>query len=137
VLENVQWKALERNLGEVFTTTEKAVLKAKVEKQVQKTINFDKQLEKKITMAYDHLDWDKIKTQLSSAVTQARIDSMRYVYNAAIAKMDYVGKELCENDLKGIPDTDITLKEIDQKRTEVKKALNTLNAVKTKKIVHL
>jgi len=37
----------------------------------------------------------------------------------------------------GIPDTDITLKALEQKKLEVQKTLNSLKVVHSKKIVHL
>ena len=135
VLENVQWKAVEKSIADVFSDKEKDELKASYEKEMEK-IDW-KKWENNLRQAYNKIDWEKINTQLSSAVSQVRFDSLQLVYNKAISKLQVASKELSLNDLKGIPDTDITLKEIERKKMDVQKALNELKIVRNKKIVHL
>ncbi len=135
VLENVQWKAVEKSIADVFNDKEKDELKATYEKEMEK-IDW-KKWENNLRQAYNKIDWEKINSQLSSAVSQVRFDSLQLVYNKAISKLQVASKELSLNDLKGIPDTDITLKEIECKKMEVQKALNELKKVRNKKIVHL
>ncbi len=135
VIESVQWKAVEKSIADVFSQQEKDELKATYEKEMEK---FDwNKWESSLKQAYDKIDWEKINTQLSVAVNQIRLDSIQLVYNKAISKLDGARKELSFNDLKGIPDTDITLKEIERKKADVQRALNELKAVRSKKIVHL
>ena len=45
--------------------------------------------------------------------------------------------ELIFNNIKGIPDTDVTIKEINQKRKDAQKAINNIKAIRNKKVVHL
>lgn len=135
VLESVQWKIVEKNIADAFTQKEKEALKATYDKQIKK-IDWNK-WENKLRLAYNNIDWEKVNAQLSQAVTEVRIDSMQTVYNSAIAKIDDVKKELAEKELSGVPDSDISLKELEAKRMEVRKALNDLKSTKTKKIVHL
>jgi len=59
------------------------------------------------------------------------------VYNDVICQLDQTQQELSRNNLPGIPDTDITLKAIDETKQQVEKTLNRLKAVRNKKIVHL
>jgi bla regulator protein blaR1 len=87
--------------------------------------------------AYDKVNWDKVNYQLSNAVSQVRMDSLQKVYNIALSKYDHIQKELKANNVKGIPDTDITLAEIDQKKREAQKAINNIKAIRNKKIVSL
>ena len=135
VLESVQWKAVEKSIAEVFNQKEKDDLKATYEREMEK---FDwKKWETSLKQAYDKIDWEKINTQLSVAVNQVRLDSIQLVYNKAISKLDGARKELSFNDMKGVPDTDITLKEIELKKADVLRALNELKTVRKKKIVHL
>ncbi len=135
VLENVQWKVVEKSIADVFNDKEKDELKATYEKEMEK-MDWNK-WENNLRQAYNKIDWEKINTQLSSAVNQVRFDSLQLVYNKAISKLQVASKELSLNDLKGIPDTDITLKEIERKKMDVQKALNELRIVRNKKIVHL
>ena len=110
-------------------------MKSTYQKELEK-LDWNK-WEDKLRLAYDKVDWDKINDQLGSAMNQIGLDSLQKVYNEASGKLYFVQQELYKNNLKGIPDTDITLKEIEQKKVEVKKALNSLRALRNKKIIHL
>ncbi len=135
ILESVQWKVVEKSIADVFTQQEKDELKASYEKEMEK---FDwKKWENNLKQAYNNIDWEKINTQLSTAVNQIRMDSIQLVYNKAISKLDGVRKELTLNNIQGIPDSDISLKEIDRKKADVQRALNELKTVRRKKVVHL
>ena len=135
VLTSQQWKDVEKNIAQVFTQKEKEALKATYQKEINK---FDwKQWENKLRVAYDKIDWEKVNNQLSNAVNQVRMDSLQVVYNQAISKLDFVQQELNSNNIKSIPDTDVTLKEVEQRRKEAQKALNNLKAIRSKKVVHL
>jgi septation ring formation regulator EzrA len=70
-------------------------------------------------------------------VNNIRIDSLQKVYTDAICKLDLTHRELSQNNLPGIPDTDITLKTIDETKQRVQKTLNRLKAVRNRKIIHL
>lgn len=135
ILESVQWKVVEKSIADVFNQKEKEQLKASFEKEMEK-MDWNK-WENKLKAAYDKINWENINNQLSVAVNQIRLDSIQLVYNKAIRKLDVAGKELMLNNLNGIPDTDISLNEIERKKMEVQRALNELKTVRKKKIVHL
>ncbi len=135
VLENAEWKALEKNIADVFTQREKEKLRKSYQKELDK---FDwNKWENKLRLAYDYVDWNRVNEQLNKAVSNIRIDSLQKVYNEAICKIDDVSEELTLNQLKGIPDSDISLKMLEEKKREMQKALNKLKATRSKKIVHL
>jgi beta-lactamase regulating signal transducer with metallopeptidase domain len=135
VLTSQQWKDVEKNIAEVFTQKEKEELKSTYQKEINK---FDwKQWENKLQMAYDKIDWEKVNNQLSVAVNQIRMDSLQVVYNKALSKLDMVQEELNANNITSIPDTDITLKKVEQRKNEAQRVLNNLKAIRSKKIVHL
>ena len=135
ILESVQWKVVEKSIADVFNEQEKDELKASYEKELAK-LDW-KKWEKTLKQAYDKIDWKKINAQMAQAVNQVRFDSIQLVYNKAIRKLDGARKEISLNDMKGFPDSGITLKEIEQKKAEVLRALNELKTVRNKKIVHL
>jgi bla regulator protein blaR1 len=135
ILESVQWKDVEKSIADVFNQYEKEQLKVRFEKEMKK-IDWNN-WENKLKQAYNKINWEKINDQFSVAVNQIRLDSIQLVYNKAINKLDVASKELSFNNLKGIPDTDISLQEIERKKLEVKRALNELRTVRKKKIVHL
>ena len=94
-------------------------------------------LEDNLRIAYDKIDWDQVNAQLHTAIAQITLDSLKTVLNAEASQLNRVQEELSANKLTGIPDTDITLKNVEQKKQEVNKTLNTLRIFKTKKVVHL
>jgi beta-lactamase regulating signal transducer with metallopeptidase domain len=135
VIEDVQWKAAEKNLADAFTDKEKEQLKNEYLKEVSK---FDwNQWENKLKLAYDNIDWDKINEQLGKAVTMIRIDSLQKVYSVAAIELEKVQQQLTANDLKGIPDSDISLKEIQNKKEQLLKLSTNLKDIRAKKIIRL
>jgi bla regulator protein blaR1 len=135
VIEDVQWKKVEKDIADVFSRTEKEKLKATYEKELGK-MNWT-QWENKLRQAYDKVDWERVNEQLSNAVSMVRIDSLQSVYSAAISKLDIARSEMKANNLSGIPDTDVTLKDIEQKRKDLLQLNNYLKGVRSKKIVRL
>ncbi|TMI86678.1 MAG: M56 family metallopeptidase [Bacteroidetes bacterium] len=135
VIENVQWKALEKKIAEVYTQNQKEQLKSAYKAQIDK-LNWEK-LENNLRIAYDKIDWDQVNTQLRTAIAQITLDSLKTVLNAEASQLNRVQEELSANELTGIPDTDITLKEVEQKKQEVNKTLNSLRIMKVKKVIRL
>lgn len=135
VLENAQWKILESNIADVFTEKEKEELKSAYRDEINK---FDwGKWENRLKLAYENVDWNKVNYQLTNAVNQIRIDSLQKVYTNVIVKLNDVKKELALKKMDGIPDSDITLKEVERKKNEALRALNELRLIRNKKVVHL
>ncbi len=135
VIEEIQWKAVENKIAEVMTTHEKNLVKNEYDKEMSK-VDWNK-MEDKLRMAYDKIEWNKVNEALNSAIAEIKIDSLHQAYNMAMTELSSLKQQLCENDLKGIPDTDISLKSVEQGRKEVQKAIINLIQVKKKKIVQL
>jgi hypothetical protein len=135
VLEEKQWQDVEKTIADGMTTSEKDALKCEYEKELSK-VDWGK-MKNKLSMAYDKIDWNSVNENLNKALTEIKIDSLHQVYSIAIAELSGIQKELCENNLKGIPDTDISLESVEQTKKNVQKAMNTLNKVRTRKIIHL
>lgn len=135
LLENAQWEALEKKYADVLTDEEKQALKNSYHVAVSK-FNWQK-WEDRLKLAYQKVDWDNVNNQLSVAVNQIRLDSLQRVYSNVAMKLDAMQKELSLNGLSGIPDSDVSLKEVEQKKSEVDKTLKTILGIRTKKIVHL
>jgi len=135
VLESSQWKVVEKSIADAFSEKEKQELKKVYEKELNK---FDwNKWEVKLKQAYENIDWEKVNNQLSYAINQIRIDSLQRVYNDVAIKLNDIQKELNANQVTSIPDTDITLKAVEDRKRKVQQTLNTLKAVRNKKIVHL
>lgn len=135
VLENIQWKEVEKSIADAFSEKEKKEIKTVYEKELSK-FNWDK-WENNLKQAYAQIDWDNVNIQLNSALNQIRIDSLQRVYNDVAVRLNEVQKELIANKVKAIPDTDITLRTVEDKKEKVQESLRKLRAIRSKKIVSL
>jgi bla regulator protein BlaR1 len=135
VLEEKQWKAMENKIAEVMTTHEKLLLKDQYEKELSK-IDWTN-MENNLRLAYDQIDWNRINEELSKAMVEIKIDSLQQVYSSTMDELSVLQKELCKNNLKGIPDSDISLKSVEENKKNVQKAINNLKKVRARKIIHL
>jgi beta-lactamase regulating signal transducer with metallopeptidase domain len=135
VLEEKQWKDVEKRIADVMTSYEKDALKGQYEKELSK-MDWNK-MEDKLRLAYDKIDWNRVNDDLNKAMIEIKIDSLQHAYSSAMTELSSLQKELCENNLEGIPDTDVSLKAVERTKKNVQNAINTLNKVKTKKIVRL
>lgn len=135
VLQEKEWEEVEKNIAEVFTQQQKEALKTEYLKKINK-VDW-KKWENELRLAYNKVNWEQVNAQLANAVTNIRLDSLQHVYNKAMMNLSVVERQLSRDSLAGIPDSDITLEVIEQKKAEVSKALNQLRGIKTKKIVRL
>ncbi len=135
VLEEAQWKSVEKEVADVFSRQEKEKLKAVYEKELAK-VNW-KSWENKLRQANEQVNWDQVNAQLHNAVAMVRLDSLQQVYSDAISRIDQARTEMAETNQSGIPDSDITLKDLEQKRKELLNMTRYLKGVRAKKIVRL
>lgn len=135
VLESTQWKMLEKSIADAFTEQEKELLKNSYHQQVSR---FDwKKWENNLRRAYTRVDWEKVNLQLDNAIREITIDSLHKVYSDIVITLSDAKKEVAQLGVRGIPDTDITLKEVEKARQEAQKSLNTIRVLRAKKTVHL
>lgn len=135
VIQETEWKTLEKTIADVMTTREKDKIKSAYDEEFAK-MNWQ-EWENKLRMAYDRVDWNRINDQLGKAVMDIKIDSLQKVYNNVIADMSMIKEKLNECKLNGIPDTDITLQSIEKNKEKVQNFLNKLTVVRAKKIIRL
>ena len=135
VLESIHWKTVEKNIADVLTQLEKDQLRSQYQAELNK---MDwKKWENKLRLAYNKVDWEKVNEQLSKAISNIKLDSLQYAYTKVAGNLDRVQKEMEENELKGIPDTDISLNQVQRQKNEAQKNLNNLKSLRSKKIIHL
>ncbi|MFI5132199.1 MAG: M56 family metallopeptidase [Chitinophagales bacterium] len=135
VLEEKQWKDVETSIADALTSSEKDALKCQYEKELSK-VDWSK-IKQRLTLAYDNIDWNRVNENLNTALVAIKMDSLQEAYTQTLTELSSIQKELCENNLKAIPDTDISMESIEENKIKVQEAIKTLNKVKTKKIVRL
>ncbi len=135
VLTEGQWKEMEKNIAEVMTMQQKEVVRAAYENEMSK--KDWKKWEDKLKLAYEKVDWERVNSELSNAIQQIRIDSLSHVYSKALSELADAEKELNRLHVSAIPDSDITLEGLREKKEEVKAAMRLLKHAKERKVVQL
>ena len=135
ILEEGQWKQVEKKVADALTENEKECLKQKYYLDLAK-VNWQK-LENKLRLSYNTINWEKVNTQLNTAITTIKLDSLAEVYNIALEDLNKAEDWMTQNKALSIPDTDLQLNEIKEHQEQVQKQLETIKAIKERKIIHL
>jgi len=135
ILQEGEWKQVEKNMADAVTEAEKENLKEKYYTELDK-VNWQK-LEDKLRLSYHNINWDKVTTQLNTAISTITLDSVTKVYSLALTDLSKAENWMTENKVLSIPDTDLQLKEIKIERQNLQKQLKTIRAIRNKKIIHL
>jgi hypothetical protein len=135
ILEDGQWKQVEKNVADALTENEKACLKQKYDMDLAK-VNWQN-LENKLRLSYNNINWEKVNTQLNTAIATIKLDSLTAVYNIALDDMNKAEDWMTQNKVDAIPDTDLQLNEIKIQKVQVQKQIETIKAIKERKIIHL
>src|SRR6476620_1102668 len=135
ILEEGQWKQVEKNVADALTENEKECLKQKYYLDLAK-VNWQK-LEDKLRLSYNNINWEKVNTQLNTAITTIKLDSLTEVYNVALEDLNKAEDWMTQNKAVSIPDTDLQLDEIKVHQVQVQKQIETIKAIKERKIIHL
>ena len=99
-------------------------------------VNWQK-LEDKLRLSYNTINWEKVNTQLNTAITTIKLDSLTEVYNIALEDLNKAEDWMTQNKVVSIPDTDLQLNEIKVHKEQVQKQIETIKAIKERKIIHL
>jgi len=135
ILEEGQWKQVEKNVADALTENEKACLKQKYDMDLAK-VNWQN-LENKLRLSYNNINWEKVNTQLNTAITTIKLDSLTEVYNVSLDDLNKAEDWMTQNKVDAIPDTDLQLNEIIIQKVQVQKQIETIKAIKERKIIHL
>lgn len=135
ILEEAQWKEVEKSVGDALTQLEKESLKVKYYSELEK-VNW-RQLETRLRLAYNQINWDKVNIQLNTAITGIKLDSLKQTYSIALSDLCQAETWMTENKCQSIPDTNLKLCEIKHHKQQVQEQLKLINAIKQRKIVHL
>ncbi len=135
VMEQSQWKSLEKVIGDALTSKEKSIVKSEYRKTLDK-INWEK-IEDNLRNAYTQIDWNSVNASLQSAMVDVRLDSIQEAYTLALTNIAELKSEMEEAKLSAIPDTDITAEALDRKRAALEKSVIKLNQTRNRKIVRL
>jgi len=135
ILENTQWKELEKNIADVYNQKQKEEIKA-LNKSAFDNYDWGK-LEKYLKLKYTKIDWERVKYLFSDANRMIQLDSLQRVYNQLNIELADLQNELITHHQNSIPDTDITLKTLQDKKQLISNILDKIKAIRSKKIIKL
>ena len=135
VIQEIQWKDVEKHIADAMTIMEKEEVKQEYKKAADK-MDWNN-LSDQLRIAYDRIDWNKINCELDNALAEIKLDSLQTVYTIAIKEISGMQKELVKVNQPGIPDTDVTVKSLETQKIEMQKFIDKIKSAKPKKVVHL
>lgn len=136
VMQETKWKEVEKDIADAMTLAEKSKAKQEYEKVLGRYMN-TANIEDQLRIAYDNINWEQINTNLEYALAEIKLDSLNNVYNIALSSLSDLQDELAKTRQHGIPDSDISLESIENKKAELEKAIIKIRTVRDKKIIRL
>ena len=136
ILQESEWKAMEKNYADAFSAAEKTQLKAEYNSEIADKVNWNK-LEEKLRLSYSQINWDDVHQKINTSLFQIKLDSVRQQINFNLKTLVNVEKAMKENNVTAIPDSDITLQLVQDNQQKAKDQLAIIKAAKVKKIVRL
>lgn len=135
ILEENQWKEVEKSYAELLNSKEKSLLKDQYLTVLDK---FDwEKLGDKLRLSYDQIDWNKIEEQVGSSLAVIRLDSIKTVMTQTLHDLNKLECWMKANNTTAIPDTDITLLSINENQKRARAQIDRVKAIKSKKIIRL
>ena len=135
ILEEKEWKELEKKSADVFNSFEKEKLKNEYQKEV-KNIDWDK-LNDQLRLAYDNINWQKVNEQINTSLAQIKLDSIQQQVNLALNNLNKLELWMKENNTTCIPDSDVSLRLIVENQQKAKAQLEKIKVNRNKKVVKI
>jgi len=136
ILQESEWKAMEKNYADAFSAAEKSQLKSEYKAEITDKVNWNK-LEDKLRLSYSQINWEEVHQKLNTSLVQIKLDSIQQQINFSLKTLVNVEKAMKENNVTAIPDSDVTLQLVQENQQKAKDQLAIIKAAKVKKIVRL
>lgn len=135
ILQESEWKAVEKKYAEVLNTAEKSKLKSAYKFEAD-NVNW-RELENQLRLAYAQINWDNVDDKINTSLAQIKLDSIQTQISFSLKTLTDLEKVMKENNVTAIPDTEICLQTVKENQQKARTQLNILKAARTKKIVRL
>lgn len=127
------WSEVERSVPDGILASEKAVVKNEYLKEVE-NINWQR-MEENMKAGYEKIDWEKVDAQLNNQLAVAQLDSVRVCMETALAQLEKVKISNCKVDILPIPDA--SMQDLKKAKTDLKRTINEIKAIRSGKIIKL
>ena len=135
ILQNSEWKEVEKKYAEVLNTAEKMKLRSEYKYETDK-VNWNK-LEDQLRIAYTQIDWNNVDQKINTSLAQIKLDSLQQQLTLHLKALVDLENKMKESNVNAIPDSDITLQLVQENQQKAKDQLLKLKAARVKKIVRL
>jgi hypothetical protein len=136
VFRDLQWAEASKKIADAMNEQEKEKAKQVYIKELEQSKMW-KNIEENMKAKYEEIDWTKINSNLVTAQTAIKLDSMQKVYNQMINQLD----KACEAATKAATDasaTDQSIQEIQKAKLSIRQRVELIKAIReNKKVVHL
>src|SRR6187200_2912884 len=136
ILQESEWKAMEKNYADAFSAAEKTQLKSEYNFEIADKVNWNK-LEDQLRLSYSQINWEDVNQKINTSLVQIKLDSLQQQITFNLKTLINVEKAMKENNVCAIPDTDITLQLVQENQQKAKDQLAKIKAARVKKIVRL
>jgi hypothetical protein len=135
ILQESEWKAVEKNYAEVLNTFEKMKLKSEYKFETD-NVNWNK-LENQLRLTYNQINWDNVDQKINTSLAQIKLDSLQQQLTINLNSLIDLEKVMKENNVIAIPDSDITIQLVQENQQKTKDQLQRIKSARVKKIIKL
>jgi bla regulator protein BlaR1 len=136
ILQEDQWKAMEKSYADALTSYEKDKLKSEYSDEVNKNVNWEK-VENQLRLSYDHINWENLNAKINTSLTEIKLDSIQHQINISLKNLVTLEKVLKANEVTSIPDTEISLLAVQENQQKAREQLAKLKAARSKPVIKL
>src|SRR4029079_10551971 len=83
ILQETEWKAMEKNYADAFSAAEKSQLKSEYKAEIDDKVNWNK-LEDKLRLSYSQINWEEVNQKLNTSLVQIKLDSIQQQINFSL-----------------------------------------------------
>lgn len=138
IIRENEWKQVERSYADALTTYEKNKLRSEYIAEANQSDNVDwNKLEDQLRLSYEQINWDNLNQKINSSLAQIKMDSIQCLLTVNLKNLTDLEKLLTANDIKVIPDSQISLEVVKENQQKAKEQLAKLRATREKKVIKL
>jgi len=137
VASTLQWKEIEKSIGEVMDRREKAMAKQEYLQELNK-VSWST-IEQNLKANYDNVNWEAVQQDMNKAMIQVQIDSLQVVYSQALTELEKTEKNIrLKGKCSSNPMPDASLDHIQLAKESLLKNIELLKATtRPKKVISL
>lgn len=135
ILQESEWKAVEKNYAELLNTAEKMKLKSEYQYETDK-VNWDN-LENQLRLAYEQINWDNVNEKINTSLNQIKLDSIQQQLTLNLKTLIDLEKVMKENKVTSIPDSEICMQVVKENQQKAREQLQVIKTARGKKIIRL